>query len=77
MKFMAIKRCMKPYVKDPDTKKCSKSPKVIKKVECRKNKVKLVMGEFKNKKLFSHKKLIENHRQAIAIALSMAKRHCK
>lgn len=71
-----MKRCMKPYVKNPDTKKCTKNKKVIKKVECRKSKIQVVMGEFKRKQLKTHGKLVESAKQAIAIALSMAKKSC-
>lgn len=41
---------------------------------CRKNKVRYVMGEFKRGKLRTR---VMNRKQAIAIALSEARRHCK
>ena len=44
--------------------------------ECTRNKVKKVMGEYKNKQLVSHGKTVESKKQAIAIALSIAKKTC-
>lgn len=44
------------------------------KKECTKNKVKKVMGEYKRGKLNTHGKIVENKKQAIAIALSEAKK---
>lgn len=71
-----MKRCRKPYVKDPDTGKCTKNKRVVAKVDCRKAKVKLVMGEFKRGILKTHNVTVKNVKQAIAIALSIAKRAC-
>ena len=71
-----MKRCKKPYVKDPDAKRCTKNKKVIKKVECRKSKIKQVMGEFKRKTLKSNDRIVTSAKQAIAIALSIAKKVC-
>lgn len=72
-----MQRCKKPYVKDPDTKKCTKNKKVIKKIECRKDKISTVMGEFKTKTLKTHDKTVTSAKQAIAIALSIAKKACR
>ncbi len=71
-----MQRCKKPYVKDPNTKKCTKNKKVVTKVECRKAKVKKVMGEFKRKQLKTHNITVTSVKQAIAIALSIAKKAC-
>lgn len=71
-----MKRCIKPYVKNPNTGKCSKSKKIIKIVECRKAKISQVMNEFKNKKLRTPYMTVRNSKQAIAIALSIAKKAC-
>lgn len=73
---IAMKRCMKPYVKNPDTKKCTKNKKIIKKVACRKSKIATVMGEFKRKQLKSKEKIVSSAKQAIAIALSIANKQC-
>ncbi len=72
-----MKRCKKPYVKNPDNKKCTKNKKVIEKVECRKDKIKTVMGEFKRRTLKTHDRTVTSAKQAIAIALSIAKKACK
>lgn len=71
-----MKRCKKPSVKNPDTKKCTKNPKIIKKVQCRHEKIKKTMGEFKKKILESNDKKVKSVKQALAIALSIAKK-CK
>ena len=44
------------------------------KKECTKNKVKKVMGEYKRGRLNTRGKIVEDKKQAIAIALSMAKK---
>lgn len=49
----------------------------MKKKTCIQNKVKKVMGEFKQKTLKSNKKIVKNPKQAIAIALSVANKKCK
>lgn len=71
-----MEKCKKPYVKNPDNKKCTKNKKVIKKVECRKDKIKTVMGEFKRKTLKTSGKTVKSAKQAIAIALSIANKAC-
>jgi hypothetical protein len=70
------KRCYKPYVKNPKNGKCTKSKKVVETVECRKNKIAQVMREFKYKKLKTPYMTVKNAKQAIAIALSLAKKQC-
>lgn len=46
--------------------------------DCKKNKIKIIMKEFKSKQLkTSYGKQVTNPKQAIAIALSMAKRYCE
>jgi uncharacterized membrane protein YkoI len=69
-------RCIKPYVKNPETKKCTKNKKIIKKVECRKSKISTVMSEFKRKELKSKDRVVTSYKQAIAIALSIAGKKC-
>ncbi len=49
----------------------------MKKKTCQEKKVKQVMTEFKDKKLKSNKKTVKNPKQAIAIALSVARKKCK
>lgn len=71
-----MQKCKKPYVKNPLTKKCTKNKKIVAKVECRKTKVKKVMGEFKRKQLKTHGITVKSVKQAIAIALSIANREC-
>ena len=39
-------------------------------------KIKKVMGEFKRKKLKSHGRKVTSRKQAIAIALTSAKKYC-
>lgn len=45
-------------------------------VECHKNKIKKVLDEFKNDKLYNNNKKIQNKKQALAIALSEAITFC-
>ena len=45
--------------------------------KCQREKVHKVMGEYKRKKLTSHKRPVTKRSQAIAIALSEARRKCK
>jgi hypothetical protein len=71
-----MKRCYQPFVKNPKTGKCSKNPKVKKLVKCRKDKIKQVMREFKIGELKTPYQKVTNIRQAIAIALSLAKKMC-
>lgn len=72
-----MKRCIKPYVKHPDTGKCTKNENVIEIVKCRKKKVKFVMDEYKNDKLkTSNGKKVNLIKQALAIALSSARKFC-
>lgn len=74
---MKSTRCYKPFVKNPNTGKCTKNSKVREIVQCRKDKVKQVIHEFKIGKLKTPYKKVENIQQAIAIALSLAKMKCK
>jgi len=38
--------CRKPYVRIPGKQKCTKNPKIVKIVQCRRDKVALVMREY-------------------------------
>ncbi len=71
------KRCLKPYVKHPKTKKCTKNKKIVEQAECKKNKIQKVMGEFKEGRLRGKNSgTVVSQKQAIAIALSEAKKMC-
>jgi hypothetical protein len=61
-----------------DKKKTDKKKRSISKKEvCRREKIGTVMKEFKEKKLkLRNKQTVTNPKQAIAIALSIAKRNC-
>lgn len=73
-----MKRCMQPYVKHPNTRECAKDRKVVEVVDCRRKKIKFVMHEFKNGKLKSSSgKKVKLIKQALAIALSSARKLCK
>lgn len=49
----------------------------MKKKNCQQKKVSQVMKEFKQKKLTTRGKTVKDPKQAIAIALSSAKKKCK
>ena len=55
---------------------CAIDRSIMKQSECAKRKISTVMGEWKRKKLKSHNKRVKNYKQAIAIALSEARRYC-
>lgn len=59
---------------------CEKISDYFKKItnDCKKNKTSTIMKEFKSKALKTKQgKVVTNPKQAIAIALSVAKRYCK
>jgi hypothetical protein len=51
---------------------------MTKNTSCKENKIRRVMKEFRNKKLYSGRstKRVKNSRQAIAIALSESRKYC-
>src|SRR5918911_103040 len=53
-----------------------KSSKVSKQKSCASKKIKTVMHEWKHGKLRSHGRKVTKFKQAIAIALSMARKNC-
>lgn len=62
----------------PRRKSSIKLPPRLEIEDCKKNKINVVMKEFKSKQLkTSYGKQVTNPKQAIAIALSMAKRYCE
>jgi hypothetical protein len=76
--YFEIMGSMSPKVMSPKVM----SPKVISPTrsvnDCKKNKISTVMKEFKSKTLKTKQgKTVTNPKQAIAIALSVAKRYCQ
>jgi hypothetical protein len=75
MKKDQIKNSVKKQKNNVSDKKTSKNNDKIK--TCIKNKIRLIMREFKNKELFANNgTLVSNPKQAIAIALNMSKKTC-
>lgn len=73
------KKLLSPKAKSPKQKrsrvKSNKSKSALT-TECMRSKVHLTMGEYKRGKLLSHGKRVGPRKQAIAIALSEARRDC-